>query len=45
MCRCVSIIPGIDAARGVDLVRALRRLEAGADPGDLVVDHEDVGVV
>ena len=34
-----------DAVRGVDLVRALRRLEARADPGDPVVDHEDVGVV
>ena len=34
-----------DAARGVDLVRPLRRLEARADAGDPVVDHEDVGVV
>ena len=31
-----------DAVGGVDLLRALRRLEPGADAGDLVVDDEDV---
>ena len=33
-----------DAVGGVDLLRALRRLEARADAGDLVVDDEDVRV-